>query len=129
MSEMIVHNRPDIEIGSPTRSGVTYTPRFDVWEDDNEFVLSGDLPGATPDGLDIRFNNRELTIWCRVAPRHSGVNFWAQEYGVVDYYRSFTVGEMVNPDAITAELKDGVLTIHLPKKEEARPRKIAIKAT
>jgi HSP20 family protein len=46
---------------------------------------------------------------------------------VGDFRRSFTIGELINESEISAELKDGVLRVHLPKREEARPRKIAVK--
>jgi HSP20 family protein len=129
MSDLIVRNQPDAVVGTTSRSGVTFTPRFDIWEDETQYVLSGDLPGVTPEGLDIRFENHELTIWGKVAPRGPQGQYWSCEYGVGDYYRSFTVGKTVDTQAISAELKDGVLTVTLPKKAEARSRKIAVKAS
>jgi len=127
MNEMTVRNQPDVTIAAQPRSSVVYTPRFDVWESDHEFVLSGDLPGVTPEDLDIRMENKVLIIWGKVAPRHSQAALWAEEYGVGDYYRTFALGDAVDIESISAELKDGVLTVHLPKKPEVRPRKIAVK--
>ena len=128
MSDLIVRNQPDAVVSTASRSGVTFTPRFDIWEDESQYVLSGDLPGVTPEGLDIRFENHELAIWGKVAPRGPQGQYWTCEYGVGDYYRSFTVGDTVDAQAISAELKDGVLTVTLPKKAEARARKIAVKS-
>lgn len=127
MSDLIVRNRPDVEVGSQARSGMTYTPRFDLWENDEAFVLAGDLPGVTPENLEIQYENQELKIWGKVAPRQGNFSYWSQEYGVGDYYRSFTLGEMIDAEGIAADVKDGVLTITLPKKAEARPRRIAVK--
>ena len=127
MSDLIVRNQPDVEVGAQQRSGMTYTPRFDLWENDEAFYLAGDLPGVTPENLDIQYENQELKIWGKVAPRQGNVNYWSQEYGVGDYYRSFTLGEMIDAEGIEADIKDGVLTIKLPKKAEARPRRIAVK--
>jgi len=127
MSDLIVRNQPDVEVGGQPRSGMTYTPRFDLWENDEAFVLSGDLPGVTSENLDIQYENQELKIWGKVAPRQGNVNYWSQEYGVGDYYRSFTLGEMIDAEGIAADVNDGVLTITLPKKAEARPRRIAVK--
>lgn len=110
-----------------TRGGVTYSPRFDIWETDDELVLCGDLPGVAPEDLDIRFENRELTIHGRVAPRHENVEFVYGEYGIGDFYRSFTIGETIDAEKITAELNNGVLTLHLPKTEEVKPRRIEVK--
>jgi HSP20 family protein len=109
------------------RSSVWFTPRFDLWEDDNEYVLTGDLPGVAPEDLELRFENQELSIYGKVTPRSYGGQCFAEEYGVGDFRRNFTIGELVDADGITAELKDGVVTIHLPKRPEAKPRKIAVK--
>jgi HSP20 family molecular chaperone IbpA len=114
-----------------TRAEQTYggviSPRFDIWETDDELVLYGDLPGVAPDDLDIQFENRALTIHGKVDVRHENVNFLYGEYGVGDFYRSFTVGEAVDAANISAELNNGVCIIHLPKSEAAKPRRIEIK--
>lgn len=111
-----------------TRNGGTYVPRFDIYETDSELVLFGDMPGVAPEDLDIRFENRELTICGKVARRHEGIDFLYGEYGIGDFYRSFTIGESIDGSKISAELKNGVLTLHLPKVEEAQPKKIEVKA-
>lgn len=105
----------------------TYMPRFDIWETDNELLLYGDLPGVTPEDLDIRFENNELTLHGRVQPRHEGVEFLYGEYGIGDFHRTFTIGEAIDTAKISAEMHHGVLTLHLPKSEKAKPRRIAVK--
>lgn len=107
----------------------TFSPRFDIWEGEDELILYGDLPGVDPDGLDIQFENRQLTIHGKVCRRGDGVNYLYSEYGVGDFHRSFTIGEAINSEAISAELRHGVLTLHLPKSEEAKPRRIEVKAS
>ncbi len=111
-----------------TRGGVTYSPRFDIWETDDELVLYGDLPGVLSEDLDIQFENRELTIHGKVKPRHENIDFLYGEYGIGDFYRSFTVGEAVDAAKISAELNNGVVIIHLPKSEEVKPRRIEVKS-
>lgn len=111
-----------------TRGGQTFSPRFDIWETEDELVLYGDMPGVAPENLDIRFENRELTIHGKVEPRHRGINFLAGEYGIGDFYRSFTIGETIDDGKITAELSQGVLTLHLPKTEAVKPRRIEVKS-
>lgn len=111
-----------------THEGVLYTPRFDILENQDELVLFGDLPGVTKDALDVRFEKNELTIYGRVAPRQENAQCLYGEYGVGDFYRVFAVGEAIDSAGISAELKNGVLTVHLPKSEAVKPRRIEVKA-
>lgn len=104
----------------------TYRPRFDIQETDDEIVLYGDLPGVLPEDLDIRFESGELSVRAKVAPRHTDVKAIHNEYGVGDFHRNFAVAETINADAISAELNNGVLTLHLPKAEAVRPRRIKV---
>jgi HSP20 family protein len=107
----------------------TYIPRFDIWEGDDELLLYGDLPGVMPENLDIRFENRELSIHGKVCPRHEGIQFVYGEYGIGDFHRSFTIGEAIDSERIFAEMHNGVLTVHLPKSDAAKPRRIEVKAS
>jgi HSP20 family molecular chaperone IbpA len=111
-----------------TRSGAMYTPRFDIFENEDELLLIGDLPGVEKDGLDIRFEKNELSVYGRVTPRHSEVEYLYGEFGIGDFYRAFTIGEAIDAKKISAELKNGVLTIHLPKTEAVKPRRIEVNA-
>jgi HSP20 family molecular chaperone IbpA len=110
-----------------TRDKPLYIPRFDIWETDDELVLCGDLPGVKSDCLDIRFENGELVIHGKVEARNEGAQFTYQEYGLGDFYRSFTIGEAIDSSKIAAKLRDGVLTVHLPKTEKVKPRRIKVK--
>lgn len=102
-----------------------YTPRFDLWEGDEEYILYGDMPGVSPERLDIQFEDGRLTINGRVEA--SDRHYAYAEYGIGDFYREFTVGESVDAEQISAEMKDGVVSIHLPKPEIAKPRRIEVK--
>ncbi len=105
-----------------------YCPRFDIWETEDEMILYGDMPGVLPENLDIQYEGDQLTIHGKVCPRHDDIKFSYGEYGIGDYHRSFTVTEVVDADKISAELKHGVLTLHLPKSEKVRPRRIEVKS-
>ena len=107
---------------------VTYSPRFDVWENDDELVLYGDLPGVASEDLDIQFEKGELRVYGKVAPRNANVELLYGEYGIGDFHRSFSVSEAIDAERISAELKNGVLTLHLPKREAVKPRRIEVKA-
>lgn len=112
-----------------TRSGQTYSPRFDIWETEGELILYGDMPGVSSETLDIQFENDVLTIHGKVEARHSDVEFLLGEYGIGDFYRTFTIGETIDNAKISAELHDGVLTLHLPKTEAVKPRRIEVKSS
>jgi HSP20 family protein len=111
-----------------TRGDIYYTPRVDICETDEELVLACDMPGVKPDDLDLRFDKGELLLHGKVRPRPPAAELVRHEYGVGDFYRSFAISEAVDAGKITAEYKHGVLTVHLPKKEEVKPKRIAIKA-
>jgi len=111
------------------RSGRTYVPVVDIIEQEDELLLLADVPGAKADGIDIRYERGELSIVARIEPRRSpDATYLLREYGVGDFVRTFQVGEGLDPSKIRAEVKAGVLTLHLPKAEAAKTRKIAVKA-
>jgi HSP20 family protein len=91
-------------------------------------LLCGDLAGVASRDLDIRFEDGELTIHGHVEPRHQGKRFVYGEYGIGDYYRSFAVGKAIDSERISAELNHGVLTVHLPKSEAVKPRRIEVQS-
>ncbi len=126
MSELIVRNdSPEARTGA--EPSVVFTPRFDIYETEKGFTLTGDLPGVSPNDVEIRFEKKQLIIRGTVKSRQSDVNYLLQEYGIGNFFRSFTLGDTVDATGIQADLKDGVLTIHLPKKAEAQPVRIAVK--
>ncbi|HSQ55134.1 MAG TPA: Hsp20/alpha crystallin family protein [Gemmata sp.] len=97
---------------------VTVGPRVDVLETENEFLVLADVPGVKPDDVDVRFEKGELTVHGR---RPGG-----REYEPMHYHRVFAVADTVAADKITADLKNGVLTIRLPKTEAVKPKKITV---
>ncbi len=117
------------ETAEPAKSDVVYRPNVDILEDEHELTLVADVPGVDHESLDLDFADGVLTFQAKVAPRY-GANqrFLLREYGIGAYYRSFQVGEQIDVNAISAEYADGVLRIHLPKAEAAKPRKIAVNA-
>lgn len=129
MSDM-VKKEPDKNVATVerTRSTTTYTPRFDILETADELTLYGDLPGVSPENLEIRFENEHVIVHGRVEPRHEGREHVYGEYGIGDFYREFRINEAVDAEKIEAELKDGVLTLHLPKAEAIKPKRIEVKS-
>jgi HSP20 family protein len=111
------------------RGGVFFTPRVDIIETDNELTVFADLPGAKPNEVELRYENGELTLHGRVQPRQPERGSLLNEYEVGDFYRAFAVGESIDGSKISADFKNGVLTIHLPKMEKAKPRQITVRGT
>ena len=111
-----------------TRSQERYiTPPVDIYETANGLVVTADLPGVPKEGLDVRVENSLLTIRGKANHAAPGDVVY-REYGLVNFFRQFELNEKVDQSKISAELKLGVLTLNLPKAEEAKPRKIEVKA-
>jgi len=128
MASDIQVNEPEQQGAERTRTGNVYSPNVDIIEQPDELVLVADLPGVKRESIDIDFEDGVLTLQGKVEPRHDGQHkFLLFEYGVGDFYRTFRVSEQVDPSRIQAEYADGVLTIHLPKAEAAKPRKIEVR--
>ena len=106
-----------------------FTPAVDIYETHEGLVLQADLPGVTKEGLDVQVESNVLTISARTEQHPPAQSSLAhQEYVVGDYERSFILSDEIDRSKIAAELKDGVLTLTLPKSESVLPRKIAVKS-
>lgn len=118
----------EVESTEHTRAGTCYRPCVDILERPDDLVVLADVPGATGEDIDVDFEDGTLTIHAKVKPRQEeNLQYLLREYGVGDYYRTFHVSEAIDAGKISAEYTDGVLTLHLPKAEAARPRKISVK--
>lgn len=95
------------------------TPVVDIYETDEELVVMADLPGVEESGLQLEVSRGVLTLEAAIQAAEK-----EQQRG---FYRQFRLSERINTDAGNAALKDGVLTLRLPKIEAAKPKKIAIK--
>jgi HSP20 family protein len=111
----------------PTRD-VVFEPRVDIAEVADNMLLYVDLPGVKAEDVDVRFENRELLIRGKVTPAITKPRFLLKEYGVGDYYRAFAVTDDIDAEKIRADLNDGVLTVHLPKAEALKQRRIMVNA-
>jgi HSP20 family protein len=111
----------------PTRGGIHYTPRVDICESPDELLLFCDMPGVRAEDLDVHFEKNELTLHGKVRRRQSAGVCLREEYGVGDFYRSFRIAPEIDATKIAAEYRDGVLTVHLPKPEKAKPKRVAVK--
>lgn len=112
-----------------TRSQEQYiTPPVDIYETEDGLVVKADLPGVAKEGLDVRVENSLLTIRGKAGHSSPGDSVY-REFELVNFFRQFELNERVDQAKISAELKQGVLTLNLPKAEEAKPRKVDIKVS
>jgi HSP20 family protein len=130
MSDIVKEEREPAEVRAElTRSGESYSPRVDIVETDNELTLYADMPGVDPAGVDLKYEKSELTVHGAVVPRNEGVQYSHAEYGIGDFYRTFAIGPEIDAEKISAEISGGVLTVHLPKSEAVKPRRIEVKGS
>jgi len=102
-----------------------YQPAVDILETPGEVILQFDMPGVDKDNVDLTVDKRMLTVTGKADEEESGTAVY-RETRVGDYRRQFNLTKDVDPDAITAEMEAGVLTVRIHKPEKAKPRKIEI---
>lgn len=102
-------------------------PVVDIYENENEILLQADMPGVTKEQVTINVDNGKLEISGMRKLQTKGTSTW-QEFGDVEYRRIFSVPQSIDVGKVSAELKEGVLKLHLPKTEAAKPRTIQISA-
>lgn len=105
-----------------------WAPAVDIFETENELLLKADLPGVEMKDIDIQLENGTLTLRGeRKYDRTQGEGGYhriERSYGA--FARYFTLPDTLDPEAVKAEYKNGVLTVTLPKKEVAKPRQIKV---
>lgn len=104
-------------------------PAVDVFEDDNGITLLADLPGVPREGLNVRVDGDSLQIEGTASafgPENLELVYGEARLPV--YRRRFTLSRELDTSRIDAQLKDGVLRLTIPKAEEARPRRIEVRA-
>ena len=109
-----------------TRGETFVAPRVDIYESDNDLVLTADVPGTAKGGVDLKLEDGVLQV---TAHRTTTVKDPVySELRNSSYYRAFSLSDEIDSEGISAELKDGVLTVTLPKSAKAKPRTIEVKA-
>ena len=102
------------------------TPAVDIYENDNEILLHADMPGVVKENISVDIDNGTLSIsGVRKLETEGAATY--EEFSDVEYVRSFSVPQTIDVGKVEAELKNGVLRLHLPKSEAAKPRQIEIK--
>ena len=120
----------DESVSGRGQNGGTWFPAVNVEETSDELILTAELPGMGEDDIELELENNILTISGeKREEREEGderrYHLWERTYGT--FQRSFTLPRTVNAESIEARFKDGILHVHMPKQEEAKGRKIAIR--
>ena len=104
-----------------------YVPRADVRENAEEFIVVADMPGADEQSVEATVQKRVLTIegWTK-AEKPQGHEELGREFGAGRFRRDFALPDAVDVERIQARVKNGVLTVTIPKKEEVKARKIQV---
>ncbi|MBC7792277.1 MAG: Hsp20/alpha crystallin family protein [Clostridia bacterium] len=106
-----------------------FVPRTDVYETGEALIIAVDVPGASESSVNVSLEGEKLCLEAKItASQPPGFTLTHQEYRVGNYRRTFSVHTLIDRDAITASLADGVLTVTLPKAKEAKLKRIEVKA-
>lgn len=105
-----------------------WAPAVDIFETEHELVVKADLPDIKPEELDIRVENNILTIRGerKFEKKVDESNYLRVERAYGSFSRSFSLANTVNTEAVKADYKNGVLTLSIPKREEAKPKQIKV---
>ena len=109
---------------APTRS---FLPVTDIFESNEALTVVLELPGVNNNSVEVRVDNDVLTIEGQIDfSKYESLQPVYTEYNIGNYTRSFELSSKIDQNRISADLKDGVMTVVLPKAEKAKPRKIAV---
>jgi HSP20 family protein len=120
--------QPETPAVEATRPREQYlTPPVDIYESPENLVVIADMPGIDPAHLEVRVDQNILTLRGQTQEQMPG-DLRYREYTLVSFFRQFELGEQIDQDGIRADLKQGVLTLTLPKAAKAQPRAIPVNA-
>lgn len=127
--EDFLGDRPVLSSFLHDRTGVA-VPAVDILEKDGNLVLRAELPGMNEKDIELKLEGNVLTLKGerKLEEKENGRNYHRVESFYGTFTRSFTLPDTVQPDRITADYKNGVLTVTIPQKPEAKARSIQVKA-
>lgn len=105
-----------------------WTPRVDIYEAENAIILKAELPGVEKDSIVVDVKDRVLTLKGERSSDNEveEENYYRRERTYGSFERRFNLPDHVDPEKITADYKDGILKVGIPKPEETRPRQITV---
>lgn len=108
------------------RPASSWTPRTDLAETEEEYLIHLDVPGVSKEDFDINFQDGTLTVRGVRKADEEESSYVRVERASGPFYRSYALPESVDADAIRADYRNGVLTLHVPKAEASKPRRIEV---
>ncbi len=126
MKEMTIPVKNETRRVPDTRSATrTIRPPVDIFETNEGLTVVVDLPGVQKEDIQIQIENEVLTI--KATPKSQlALDPFYREFELYPYFRQFQLSDKVDQEKVKAELKNGVLIIQIPKKEEAKPKQIPV---
>jgi HSP20 family protein len=103
-------------------------PAISVFENDDELILQAEVPGVDPRELELTAVEDSITLSGTKNGAHEDVTYYRRERPTGTFTRTLSLSEKIAPDKIKAESKNGILTVHLPKAKQSKPKQISIKA-
>ncbi|MDR4506710.1 MAG: Hsp20/alpha crystallin family protein [Candidatus Brocadiaceae bacterium] len=111
-----------------TGKGDWYFPLSDIYETPENFTIVIDMPGVDTEHIAIDLRENELIVNGEISfDAYTDEKVILNEYNVGHYHRHFVISDAINRNKVEAKMKDGVLTLNLPKAEHIKPRKIEVK--
>jgi HSP20 family protein len=121
--------QPEAAQRETRRPEIVLRPATDIFEDDDGITLQMDVPGASKDHLTLQVNRDRLDVEAEMRiDMREGMEALYADVRSTRYQRTFALSSELDTGNIDADLKDGVLTLRIPKRQEVRPRKIDVRA-
>jgi HSP20 family molecular chaperone IbpA len=112
------------ESTTPTRA---FVPSADIYESENALTIVLEMPGVSRDNVDVNIEDGVLTVEGRIDfSKYEGLQPVYSEYNVGPYRRTFRISSQIDQSGITAEMRDGIISLELPKAEAAKPRRVQV---
>lgn len=129
--ELTPKDKQEVQGGEQVRPGRYYVPDVDIVETPDGLWLRADMPGVDPKSVSVNLEDGVLTLQGEVSlDAYEGLTPLYSEYRVGHFVRRFNMPNSYryDPDRISAKLTDGVLEVHIPKAESAKPRQVRVNA-
>jgi HSP20 family protein len=127
--ELQVQQKREVDKGQEaTTPARAFMPNADIFETEDALTVVLEMPGVDRDHIDIGLDNGILTVEGKIDfGKYEGLQPVYSEYNIGPFRRSFRISSQIDQDKIKAEMRDGVVTLTLPKAEEAKPRRIEVR--